>query len=157
MSAPAPGLVATPTPIVRVRLGDAANAATCVSVIFSLLLTVLPGSFPNLIMKYWFSGHLTEGVLLFALLFNYALYLRIARQRGAKADRLAMLALGVSTALTVIGFSFVLPAAVLMKHWREQALVREDLLALVYFALVAAVFIPFLIIRFTQDRKKETA
>jgi hypothetical protein len=157
MSTPAPALAATPRPIVSVRLGDAANAATCMSVIFSLLLVVFPASFPNLIMQNWFNGHLTEGVLLFALLFNYALYVRIVRQRGAKADRLALLALGVATALTVIGFSFVLPAAVLMKHWREQAIVREEVLALVYFAVVAAVIIPFLIIRFTQDRKKKSA
>jgi hypothetical protein len=155
MSAPAPGLAAASKPTVKVRLGDSANAATCISLIFSLLLVVLPTSFPNVIMENWFNGRLTAGVLLFALLFNCILYMRIARQRCAKTAPLAFLTLTLVTALTVIGFSLVLPASVLMTHWRTQARVREDVLALVYFAVLAAVFFPFLIMRFTQDRKKK--
>jgi membrane protein YdbS with pleckstrin-like domain len=108
-------------------------------------------------MENWFNGHLTAALLVFALLFNCVLYMRIARQRGAKADRLAFLALGVVTAVTVIGCSFMLPATVLMRHWREEARVHEEVLALVYFATLAAVFFPFLVIRFTQDRKKKDA
>jgi heme/copper-type cytochrome/quinol oxidase subunit 3 len=95
-------------------------------------------------------------MLLFAWLFDCVLYLRIARRRWAKADPLAFLGVGVVTAVVLIGCSFMLPAAVVMTHWRDQARVREEVIALAYFALLASVFFPFLVIRFTQDRKKKT-
>ena len=159
MSAPAPGLTTPPKPIVmvKVRLGDAANAATCVSLIFSLLVVVLPESFPNVVIQNGLNGHLAAGVLLFAMSFNCAIYLRIAKQRCAKADARVLLALGFITALTVIAFSFILPVAVLMTQWQSQARMREEVLALVYFAVLSAVLFPFLVIRFTQDRKGEVS
>jgi hypothetical protein len=157
MSAPAPGFVPAPEPTVKVRLGDSANAAACVSLTFSLLLVVSPAYFPDVIIESWFTGRLTAGLLLFALLFNCALYMRIARLRSSKTDPLAFLAIGLGTAMTVIGFSCLLPAAVLMTQWRVQARAHEEVLALAYFAVVAAVFFPFFIIRFTQDLRKPRA
>ena len=155
MSAPAPALAAAPKPIVKVRLADAANAGACVSLIFSLLLVVFPAYFPDVIIESWFDGRLTAGMLLFALLFNCALYERIARLRSAKTDALAFLAIGVGTVITVTCFSLIFPAIALMTRLREQARAHEEVLALAYFAVVAAVFFPFLIIRFTQDLKKK--
>jgi hypothetical protein len=151
MSAAAPGLAPAPKPTVKVRLADAASAATCVSLTYSLLLVVLPVSWPNLIMENWLAGRLTPSLLLFACLFNCALYMNIARQRCLRTSPLTFLGLGVVTAIAVIGCSYMLPAAVLMTQWRAEARVREEVLALVYFAAVAAVFFPFLVIRFTQD------
>jgi hypothetical protein len=156
MSAPAPALAAAPKPIVKVRLADVANAGACVSLMFSLLLVVSPAFFPDLIIESWFDGRLTAGMLLFALLFNCALYERIARLRFAKTDPLAFLAIGLGTAITVICFSLIFPAIALMTQLREQAHAHEEVLALAYFAVVAAVFSPFLIIRFTQDLRKKT-
>jgi hypothetical protein len=154
MSAPAQGLAAAPTPIVKVRLADAANAAACVSLTFTLLLVFFPAYFPEVIIESWFTGRLTAGVMLFALFFNSVLYMRAARLRSAKTDPLAFLAIGLGTALAVIAFSFLLPAAVLFTQWRLRARAHEEVLALAYFALLAAVFFPLFLIRFTQDLKE---
>jgi hypothetical protein len=154
MSAPAPALAAAPKPIVKVRMRDAANASACISLIFSLLLVVFPVYFPAAIIESWFDGRLTAGMLLFALLFNCALYERVARLRSAKTEPLAFLAIGIGTVITVVCFSLMLPAVVLMTHLREQARAKEEVLALAYFAVVAAVFFPFMMIRFTQDLRK---
>ncbi len=155
MTASAPALARAPKPTVKMRLGDAAKAAACISLLFSLLLLAFPADFADVIVESWFNGRLTAGMLLFALLFNCELYTRIARRRSAKTDPLGFLAIGLGTALTVMGFGLFLPAAVLLTQWRAQVKVHEEVLALAHFAVVAAVFIPFLIIRFTQDPKKK--
>lgn len=105
-------------------------------------------------MEGWFDGRLSAGMLLFALLFNCARYARIARLRSAKTDPLAFLAIGLGTAITVICFDLIFPAIALMTLSRLHARAYEEVLALAYFAVVAAVFFPFLVIRFTQDLRK---
>ena len=154
MSAAALGLAVAPKPIVKVRLADAAVAGGWVSLIFSLLLVAFPASFPEVIVESWFDGRLTTGMLLFALLFNCARYARIARLRSAKTDPLAFLAIGLGTAITVICFSLIFPAIALMTLPGLDVRAYEEVLALAYFAVVAAVFFPFLVIRFTQDLRK---
>ena len=152
MSAPAQALATKP--IVKVRLADAAIAGACVSLLFSLLLIVFPKSFPDLIVQNWFNGRLTAGMLVFALVFNCALYQRIARRRSAKVDSLAFFAVGLGTEITVVCFGLIFPATAVLAQKGIQARGYEEVLALVYFAIVAAVFFPFLVIRFTQDLRK---
>ena len=155
MSAPAPALTAKPDRVVKVRIADAAGAAGCVSLIFSLLLVVFPDYFPRLIIENWYAGRLTVGLLLLTVLFNCALYFGIARQRSALTAPLAWGAILTGTVVTVLTFSAIVPGVVLVSHWNSRALVHEDVIFLVYFALIAAIFFPFLLIRFTQDLKKK--
>ncbi len=156
MSAPAPALAATPDRALKIRLADVAVAGGCVSLLFSLLLVGFPDYFPRMILESWSNGHLIAGLLLFAVLFNCALYVGIARMRSATTTAVGYLAIGSGTAATALTFSWIVPVASLVEQQNlTRVRAREEVLFLVYFAVVAAIFVPFLIIRLTQEFKKK--
>ncbi len=155
MSAPAPVLAAVRYRVVKIRLGDPAAAAAYVSLVFGLLLVFLPVSFPHMIVKNWESGRLVPAMIFLAALLNGVIYLRAAHLRSAKPGLLTSAWLGALTVGIVVGFSFLLDAAILHEQSKlipnSQALVNEEIVAHTYWGLISGIFLPYLVIRFTQN------
>jgi len=154
MSAPALALVKEQR-IVVIRLADAAEAVAVLSAVFALLLIALPVAFPRSIVNSWEHGQLVPVMMVFTFLLDAFLYLRIAYLLSAKPGIVAAACLGSLPLLVVGGLSLLLQAAV--RHTLSldlpniHARVGEEVLAHTYLGLVAAVFLPFLVIRLLQQ------
>lgn len=159
MSAPAAALskVQSERRIVVVRLADSAQAVAALSGIFALLLIVFPVSFPRLVVNGWQHGQLMPVMMAFTLLLDGCLYFRVTHLLSAKPGPVAAACLGSLPLLVVAGLSVLLQRAV--HHLLSfdlpnlQARVGEEILAHTYLGLVAAIFLPFLVIRLLQQFK----
>lgn len=157
MSAPAPALALTQPRYFRVivRLADPSLAVAYFSVVFAAVLVCFPVSFPGLIARSWSSGRLAPAMMVFTVLFDIGLYLRVAHVRSEKPAILAASCLGCSPVIVVTALHFLLQTAIAYTlsayDWNVQARVVEEILAHTYFTLVSAVFLPFLVIRLMQQ------
>lgn len=161
MSAPAPAPVpasaVTQRRIVVVRLADSAEAVAVLSGVFAILLIAFPVSFPHLIVNWWQHGHLMPTMMAFTLLLDGCLYFRVAHLLSAKPGIVGAACLGSLPLLVVGGLSVLLQSAV--HHTLSfdlpnlQGRVGEEILAHTYLGLVAAIFLPFLVIRLLQQFK----
>lgn len=157
MSAAAPALTKVPRRIVVVRLGDAAEAMTAISVAFGLCLLFLPVWFPNLLTQAWQHGRLMPAMMAMTLIVDMGLYLRVAYMQSAKPGILGAACLGCLPLLAVGGLNLLLQSAI--RHTLAtdlpnlQGRVGEEILAHTYLGLVAAVFLPFLCIRVLEQLK----
>jgi hypothetical protein len=161
MSAPAPALapiVEAPAKVRRkvvVRLADPAIVVSYLSVIFGLAVVLFPVSFPQMIVQSWWSGRLTPTMMAFAVVIDMALYLRVSHLLRAKPGFLATGILASLPIIVVVGLSLLLQNAISRTFEiyvsNAQARVGEEILTQTYFAVVSAVFLPFLIIRLSQQ------
>ena len=158
MSAPAPALAKHSVPALAMRLADPAATLACVSLIFGLLLVVFPLSFPRIIVQNWQNARLTPIMILFTVSLNLGLYLGVAHQRSSKPGILASACLGSAPVFLLAGLNFLLQATIAhtLSGNIPNALARvdEEILAHTYFALIAAIFGPFLLIRLGQQFRK---
>jgi hypothetical protein len=158
VSAPAPALAKPEgSSIVTVRLADVAVTVGYLSLAYGLLLVFLPVSFPRIILHSWQNGRLTMAMMAVTLVLDACLYFRIAYMLSAKPTILAAVCLGSLPVIIVVGLSFLLQGAVALTISVDppnmQARVGEEILAHTYLGLVAAVFLPFLVIRLLQQFK----
>ena len=157
MSAPAPALARKPERWVIVRLADAAEAVAFFSLVFGLLLLAFPVAFPRIIVNSWERGQLTPLMMVFTLLLDTVLYLRVAIVRSARPRVGAAVCLGSLPLLVVGGLSPLLRGAVARMLSEDlpnlQARVGEEIVAHTYLGLVFGVFLPFLVIRLLQQFK----
>jgi hypothetical protein len=157
VSAPTLALTGAQKRKVVVRLADSAVATAYVSVAFGLLLTFSPVSFPRIIVQSWWSGRLTIAMLVFTLLFDLFLYLRVAHLRSAKLGILAPVCLGSLPVIIVVGLTSLLQVAIslMLSGYipNVEARVSEEIVTHTYFQLVSAIFIPFLVIRLLEQFK----
>jgi hypothetical protein len=159
MSAPAPALAKAQSErrIVVVRLADSAEAVAILSAVFALLLITFPASFPRLIVNSWQHGQLLPVMMALTLLLDGCLYFRVAHLLSAKPGPIAAACLGSLPLLVVAGLSLLLQSAVHRTLSLSfdlpnlQARVGEEILAHTYLGLVAAIFLPFLVIRLLQQ------
>jgi hypothetical protein len=157
MSAPAPALGQSPRPIVVVRLSDPSVLAAYVSFAFAFALALFPVSFPGVISKNWFNGHLVLTLALVCCLLNAVSYLRVAHMLSRKPGLLASAALGFFTVVTVVGLSAI--ETTVVAAWipglpNPQLYTTEEILAHTYFTLISALFFPFLAVRLLQNFKR---
>ena len=98
-------------------------------------------------------------MILFIVFLNVGIYLRAAHVRSAKPGIMAASCLGCVPVLVLVGLNFWLQASIAhtLSGYVPNAAARvdEEILAHTYFALVAAVFTPFLIIRFGQQFRQK--
>lgn len=157
MSAPALALAKPQRRIVVVRLADAAEAVAGLSLVFGVLLVLFPVSFPRMIVDSWQHGQLMPVMMVFTLLLDTCLYLRVAHLLSAQPGVVAAACLGSLPLLVVGGLSLLLQSAVSHTLLEDlpnlQARVGEEILAHTYLGLVCAVFLPFLVIRLLQQFK----
>lgn len=158
MSAAATALAKEPRRTVAMRLADPAAMLAYVSLAFGLLLVLFPASFPRLIIQNWQSARLTPILILFTVSLNLGLYLTITYQRCARPGLVASACLGSVPVVVLAGLNLVLQATI--SHTfvgnvpNAMARVDEEILAQTYFAIVAAIFAPFLLIRLGQQFSK---
>ena len=156
MSAPAPALaVKTERRIVVVRLADASDAVTALSLMFAALLVLFPVAFPRMIFNSWEHGQLMPILMIITFLLDTCLYLRIAYLQSAKPGPVAAACLGSLPLLVVGGLSLLQQSAVSHTLAADlpnlQARVNEEILAHTYLGLVGGVFLPFLVIRLVRQ------
>jgi hypothetical protein len=158
VSASAPALATQSHPALAMRLADPAATLAYVSFIFGLLLVVFPVSFPRIIVQNWQNARLTPIMILFTVSLNLALYLGVAHRRSSKPGILASACLGSVPVFLLAGLNFLLQATIAhtLSGNIPNALARvdEEILAHTYFALIAAIFGPFLLIRLGQQFRK---
>jgi len=159
VSAPAPALAVESRRPVTMRLADPAAMLAYLSLMFGALLVVFPISFPRIIVQSWQNASLMSTMILFTVLLNVAIYLRVAHVRSAKPGIMAASCLGCVPVLVLVGLNFWLHATIAhtLSGYVPNAAARvdEEILAHTYFALVAAIFTPFLIIRFGQQFRQK--
>ncbi len=140
------------------RLADPAAMLAYVSLLFGLLLVLFPVSFPRIIIRSWQEAYLTPILIFFTVSLNLGLYLRVTYQRSAKPGIVASACLGSIPVFVLAGLNFVLQATIAHTLSGDVpnglARVNEEILAQTYFALIAAVFAPFLLIRLGQQFRK---
>jgi hypothetical protein len=157
MSAAAPALAKGRRPL-AMRLADPAATLAYVSFLFGLLLVLFPVSFPRLIVENWQHARLTPLMILFTVSLNLGLYLSVAHRRSAKPGMIASACLGSVPVFLLAGLNFVLQATI--AHTlagnipNASARIDEEILAHTYFAMIAAIFAPFLVIRLGQQFHK---
>ena len=155
MSAAAPALVKERRGTLAMRLADPAATLAYLSLFFGLLLVLFPVSFPRIILANWQSARLTPLMILFTVSVNLGLYLAVAHQRSAKPGILAAACLGSLPVFLLAALNFVLQATIAHTFAgsspNASLLVDEEILAHTYFAMIAAIFFPFLMIRLAQQ------
>jgi hypothetical protein len=155
MSAPAPALAKVHYVACKVRLGDAAALAGLLSLCFGVLVLLFPTWFPRVITESWQYGTLVPVLTFFSVAVNAAMYLRIAHKQFARPEPLASGFMALLTVGTVMGFGFLLESVALHPQLQPgsntQARITEEVLALIYFALMGAILVPHFVIRFTQN------
>ena len=158
MSAPAPALAPRQHQIVVVRLADSTQLIGVLSLVYAGLLVIYPELFPNMIVRSWERGYLLPLMMLFTFLLDTCLYLRIAQRLSATPSMLAAACLGSLPLLVVGASSLLLQRSVKYTLVRDlpnlHAQVGEEILAHTYLGVVAAIFLPFLVIRLLQQMKK---
>ena len=156
MSAPAPALAKPQRPTI-VRLADVGVIVASLSLIFGLLVVSFPVSFPRIIVTSWQGGYLVLVMMVLTLVLDAFLYLRVSYLRSSKPTVLVAACLGSLPIIVVGGLSFLLESAVTQTLSLDlpnvQGRVNEEVLAHTYLGLVAAVFLPFLVIRLLQQFK----
>jgi hypothetical protein len=155
MSAAATALVKEQPRTLAMRLADPAASLAYLSLLFAALLVLFPVSFPHVIISNWQSARLTPVMIFFTVSVNLGLYLAVAHQRSARPGILAAACLGSVPVILLAALNFLLQATI--AHTlagnipNAPALVDEEILAHTYFAMIAAIFAPFLIIRLAQQ------
>lgn len=137
-----------------IRLADAASLVAYISTAFALGLLFFPVSFPNAIVRSSQEGRLTTALIVFTLLLNSGLYLRVAHRLSIKPRLLVASFLGCLPIFIVVGLSVAFESsvsAVAVNYPNASARIAEEILAHTYFSIVAAIFLPFLLIRLVQQ------
>jgi hypothetical protein len=105
----------------------------------------------------WQHGQLIPVMMAVTLLLDGCLYFRVAHLLSAKPGPVAAACLGSLPLLVVGGLSLLLQTAVhhtiSLDLPNLQSRVGEEILAHTYLGLVAAIFLPFLVIRLLQQAK----
>jgi hypothetical protein len=161
MNAPALALAKEPRRTVAMRLADPAAMLAYVSLMFGMLLVFFPVSFPKVVLHNWQSARLTPIMILFTVSLNLGLYLKVTYQRSARPGILASACLGSVPVFVLAGLNLLLQATIahtLAGDIRNAPVrVDEEILAQTFFALIAAIFAPFLLIRLGQQFHKNNS
>jgi hypothetical protein len=155
MSASAPAFAKELRRTVAMRLADPAAMLAYVSLGFGLLLVFFPVSFPRLVIRNWQEARLTPIMILFTVSLNLGLYLSVTYQRSAKPGIVASACLGSVPVFVLAGLNLILQSTIAHtlagNILNAPARIDEEILAHTYFALIAAIFAPFLLIRLGQQ------
>lgn len=143
----------------KVRLSDAAVLAGTVSLLYALALMLWPSEFPQALDRVFHGGYFYYALALPLVASNAILFVLISRRRNQKPNWLTH---GYIAFLTVT-LVFVLRA--LLLYADEQAQIAhfhrytsfgggigaEEILLYTHLGIVSGIFLPYLIVRLTQD------
>jgi hypothetical protein len=138
----------------KIRVGDSAIMAAVVSLVYGACVIAAPRVFPEILAAQFERGVLTTGIGLLALALNLGWYWRIAKMRQSSLSALTVIALVLLSLFFTACFSVLVNNSMLRavaggEHSYMQ--VTEEVLVYTYMALVASIFLPYLVLRLTQD------
>lgn len=145
----------------KVRLSDSAVLAGAVSLLYALALMVCPRAFPELLARMFWSGRFFPALAVLLLATNEILLVLICRRR---AQTLGLITPGY-IAFVTIGVLSVFRFLVWEAHAQAllsqlflrvasgvpEGISSEDLLIYTHLAMVSGIFLPYLVLRVTQN------
>jgi len=146
---------------VKVRMSDAAVLAGAASLLYALVLMAFPRAFPELLARVFGWGYffLALGVVLVGT--NEILFLRISKRRSQKPDLLTAGYIAFLTTTVVFGFWLLVSAANLQTEISQlvpdpsgrarDRVGPEELLVYTFLTMVSGIFLPYLMVRVTQN------
>jgi hypothetical protein len=146
---------------VKVRLSDSAVLAGAVSLLYALALVVCPRAFPELLTRFFGWGHFFPALGVLLVSANEILYVHISRRRAQKMGLFTPAYVAFLTIAVLFVFRLLVMAAdaqAQLSHLflRDASRVRdgissEELLVYTHLAVVSGIFLPYLLVRVTQN------
>jgi len=145
----------------KVRLSDSAVLAGAVSLLYAVALIVFPRAFPELLLRIFWSGRFFAALTLLLVATNEILFVLICRRRVQRPGLItpvyvAFLTIGIVSFFRLLVYGA--HAQTLVSHLFSRALsgVREgisseELLVYTHLAIVSGIFLPYLMVRVTQN------
>jgi hypothetical protein len=152
-----------PLNAVKVRLSDSAVLAGAVSLLYALALIVCPRAFPELLERIFKWGYLFPALAVLLVAANEILFVLISRRRAQKPDLFTSGGIALLTIAVVFVFAGLVYAAYaqaqLAHHlssfqtfsWVRDGISSEELLVYAHLAMVSGIFLPYLVVRGTQN------
>lgn len=146
---------------VKVRLSDSAVLAGVVSLLYALALMVGPRAFPALLDRIFQWGYFFPMLAVLLLVTNEVLFVVISRRRAQKPGLFTPGYIAILTLAVVLLFRLLVYAAhaeaqlshlIFLQSSRVwDGISSEELLVYTHLAMVSGIFLPFLMVRATQN------
>ena len=149
---------------VKIRLSDSAVLAGGVSLLCAAAVMAFPRTFPELVKHIFYAGYFFRTLAIVLLAANEMLFLFLCNKRAEKVNLLT----SAYIAFVTVGWVFALRALVVLAN--EHALLAhlslpvpsrdgigaEELLLYTHLGMVSGIFVPFLLVRLTQNSVSRT-
>jgi len=146
---------------VKVRLSDSAVLAGVVSLLYALALIVCPRAFPGLLERLFVRGYFFPAITVLLVVANEILLVVISRRRAQRPGLFTpgyIAFLTVTVVLVFRVFVYVGDAQAQLSHLFLRAssggrdgISSEELLVYAHLAMVSGIFLPYLLVRLTQN------
>ncbi len=144
---------------VKVRMSDSAVLAGAVSLLYALALMVYPRAFPELLERIFKRGYFFPALAVLLLASNEILFVLISRRRAQKPNLLTPGYIAVLTITVVFFFRLLVVAAdaqmqishLLLHTSQPDGISSEVLLVYTHLGMVSGIFVPYLVVRVTQN------
>jgi hypothetical protein len=145
----------------KVRLSDSAVLAGAVSLLYALALMVCPRAFPELLERIFWSGRFFPALAVLLVATNEILFVLICRRRAQTVGLItpgyiAFVTMGILSLLRLLVYGAHAQALysqflVRVPGGVHEGIGSEDLLIYTHLAMVSGIFLPYLVLRVTQN------
>lgn len=143
----------------KVRLSDSAILAGTISLLYAFALMIWPRAFPEAIKRIFDSGHFYSTLALLLVITNEILFVFIYTRRAQKPYPLTFVYiafLSVASVFVLKGLLIFADVEAHLVHFHagtplRHALNSEEILFYTHLGIVSGIFVPYLLIRMTQD------
>jgi hypothetical protein len=145
---------------VKVRLSDSAVLAGVVSLLYALAVMVSPRAFPELLQRVFVWERFFPTLIVLLVATNEILFVLICRRRAQKPGLITPVYIAFLTIAVVSFFRLLVYGAhaqallsqlVLHSSRVRQGISSEELLIYTHLAIVSGIFLPYLLVRVTQN------
>jgi len=143
----------------RIRMSDSAILAGCVSLLYAFVLMVWPVAFPHLLTRIFYAGYFYRTLAMVLVVANEVLFTSIYRRRNQKASPITAAYIALLTITLVFALRAVLTIAdeqAQLAHFIQHSSIHAgmtagELLVYTHLGIVSGIFVPYLIVRLTQN------
>ena len=143
----------------RIRMSDSAILAGSVSLLYAFALIVWPTAFPGLLARVFYGGHFYRTLAFLLVAANEGLFAFIFRRRNEKPSLMTAVYIAFLTITLVFVLRAVLTVAdeqAQLAHFLQHTATRGgitpgELLVYTHLGIVSGIFVPYLIVRLTQN------
>ena len=145
---------------VKVRMSDSAVLGGAVSLLYAFGLMACPRAFPELLARIFGQGYFFPALALLLVTTNEILFVVISSRRHQKPGLLTPGYVAFLTIAVIFGFWLLVGTADLQTQLSHlvstssrarDGISSEELLVYTYLAMVSGVFLPYLMVRMTQN------